>query len=76
MSDLTKDELVEIKKIFEQFDTNDNDSIDWNEFCKMVDELDVDLTLKDKTLVFDEIDANHSGMISFEEFAACWKRRD
>lgn len=76
MSDLTKDELAEIKKIFDQFDTNDNDSIDWNEFSMMVDKLDVDLTLKDKTIVFDEIDANHSGMISFKEFAACWKKRD
>ncbi len=76
MSDLTEDELVEIKKIFEKYDTNDNDSIDWNEFCAMVDELEVELTLKDKTLVFDKVDANHSGMISFDEFTTCWKKRD
>ncbi len=76
MSDLTGDELIEIKKIFKKYDTNDNDSIDWQEFCTMVDELEVELTLKDKTLVFDKVDANHSGMISFDEFAVCWKKRD
>lgn len=76
MSDLTADELVEIKKIFEKYDTNDNDSMDWQEFCHMVDELDVELTLKDRTVVFDKVDANHSGMISFDEFVACWKKRD
>jgi Ca2+-binding EF-hand superfamily protein len=74
MSDLTTDELVEIKKIFEKYDIDDNDTIDWEEFCAMVDDLDVELTLKDRTVVFDKVDANHSGMISFEEFTACWKK--
>jgi Ca2+-binding EF-hand superfamily protein len=76
MSDLTEEQLVEIKKIFSKYDVDDNDTIDWGEFCKMVDEQDVELSLKDKTVVFDKMDANHSGMISFEEFTVCWKKRD
>jgi Ca2+-binding EF-hand superfamily protein len=76
MADLTTEELLEIKEIFDKFDINDNDSIEWQEFCSMVDELGVELTLKDKTLVFDKVDSNHSGMISLEEFTACWKKRD
>jgi Ca2+-binding EF-hand superfamily protein len=76
MSDLTADELVEIKKIFEKYDVDDNDTIDWEEFCAMVDDLGVELTLKDRTVVFDKVDSNHSGMISFDEFTTCWKKRD
>lgn len=76
MSDLTVDELAEIKKIFAKYDVDDNDTIDWEEFCNMVDELDVELSLKDRTIVFNKVDTNHSGMISFDEFAACWKKRN
>jgi Ca2+-binding EF-hand superfamily protein len=76
MSDLTISELAEIKKIFQKYDVDDNDTIDWEEFCNMVDDLDVELTLQDKTVVFDKVDTNHSGMINFEEFVECWKKRD
>ena len=76
MSDLTTDELVEIQKMFKKYDTNDNDTIDWQEFCNMVDELGIELTLKDRTIVFDRVDTNHSGMINFDEFVACWKKSD
>jgi Ca2+-binding EF-hand superfamily protein len=76
MSELTEEQLIEIKKIFDQYDVDDNGIIDWEEFCNMADELDTELSLKDKTVVFDKMDANHSGMISFEEFTVCWKKRD
>ncbi|MBL1142705.1 MAG: EF-hand domain-containing protein [Proteobacteria bacterium] len=75
MSDLTEDELVEIKKIFAKYDVDDNDTIDWEEFCNMVDELDIEVSLKDRTIVFDKVDTNHSGMINFEEFVECWKNK-
>ena len=75
MSEFTENELVEIKKIFEKYDVDDNDTIDWEEFCNMVDDLDVELTLQDKAVVFDKVDSNHTGMISFDEFLTCWKKQ-
>lgn len=74
MSELTENDLTEIKKIFQKYDLDDNDTIDWEEFCKMVDDLDVDLSIQDKAVVFDKVDANHTGMISFDEFLTCWKK--
>jgi Ca2+-binding EF-hand superfamily protein len=73
MSVLSASELVEIKKIFDKYDTNDNGVIDWTEFCNMVDDLDVTISLNDRTIIFDKIDSNHSGMINIEEFVECWK---
>ena len=74
MSEISTDILIHVKKLFDKFDTDDNDIIDWDEFRHMVDTLEVDISLEDKTKIFNIIDANHSGMISFEEFAAVWKK--
>lgn len=74
MSELSKDELVEIRKLFERFDVDDNDTIDWEEFCKLVDDLQLDISLENRTKVFNIIDANNTGMISFEEFTEIWKK--
>ena len=73
MNKLSIDELAEIKKIFNKYDVDNNGIIDWDEFCHMVDELDINITLKKKTVVFDKIDTNHTGKISFDEFIECWK---
>ncbi len=69
-------ELVEIRKIFEKYDSDNSDKIDWEEFCNMVDDLDVTVSTENRTIVFNEIDNNHSGMINFEEFVECWKIKE
>lgn len=76
MSKLSTDELVEIKKIFDQFDTDDNDTLDWDEFCKMVDSMDIDVSIEQRAKIYDKLDANHTGMVSFEEFARIWENKD
>ncbi|MEQ8289829.1 MAG: EF-hand domain-containing protein [Gammaproteobacteria bacterium] len=67
--------VEEIKAIFDKFDTNGNGTIDWNEFREMLNELDKDLSLVDKTETFDKVDSNHTGMINFEEFMTWWASR-
>ncbi len=74
MSNLSDDILVEIKKLFDRYDTDDNEIIDWDEFRNMVDELDIDISLENKAKIFNIIDANHTGMINFEEFAKIWEK--
>ena len=76
MSKLSTDELVEIKKIFERFDTNDNDTLEWEEFCKMVDEMGVEVGIEQRAKIYDKLDANHTGMVSFEEFVKIWEKKD
>ena len=67
--------VEEIKTIFEKYDTNGNGTIDWNEFRELLNELDNDLSLLDKTDTFDKVDSNHTGMISFDEFMVWWNKR-
>ncbi len=76
MSEISMSELVEIKKIFEKYDTDNSDKIDWEEFCNMVDDLEVTVSPVGRTIVFNKIDSNHSGMINFEEFVECWKIKE
>ena len=75
MSDLSTNELVEIKKLFDKFDLDGNETIDWEEFCNLVDELKIDISIENRTKIFDIIDSNNTGMVSFEEFAEIWKTK-
>ncbi len=73
MSDLSKGELVEIKKLFDRFDLDGNETIDWEEFCNLVEELNIEISIESRAKIFDIIDSNNTGMIAFEEFAEIWK---
>ena len=76
MSKLSSEKLVEIKKLFDKFDTNENDTLDWDEFCNMVDEMDIEVSIEQKAKIYDKLDSNHTGMISFEEFTRIWEEKD
>lgn len=75
MPDIPQEKIDELRKIFDQFDKDENSTIDWDEFCVMVDELIGDQTLEEKSLAFHLIDTNHSGQISFDEFCAWWGKQ-
>ena len=72
---MTDDKQKELLDIFDKYDKDQNDTIDWDEFCIMVDDLIGDQTLEDKSLAFHLIDTDHTGQISFEEFAAWWGKQ-
>ncbi len=67
--------VSELEDIFRQFDKNDNDTIEWDEFRQMIDQLQSGMDLQEKLELFEEIDSNRTGMISFAEFREWWKRR-
>ena len=67
--------MSESDDIFKQFDKNDNDTIEWEEFCQMIDNLEENITLNHKAKLFDEIDTNHTGMISYSDFRKWWSER-
>ena len=73
MSKLSSAKLIEIKKLFDKFDTNDNDTLDWDEFCRMVDGMNIEVSIEQRAKIYDKLDANHTGMVSFEEFAKIWE---
>ena len=67
--------MSEIEDVFHQFDKNDNDTIEWHEFQQMIDQLQQGLDLKAKLALYEEIDTNRTGMISFAEFRQWWQSR-
>ena len=75
MNDISDEDLTKIKEIFVKYDINDNDTLSWDEFCKMTDDLDSGVSLVEKTDAFRKVDTNNTGMISFEEFVAWWTSR-
>ena len=69
------DKPEDIKKLFEKCDTDNNGTIEWDEFCDVLDKLIGEKTLLEKSEIFGQIDTNNSGMISFDEFSAWWQKQ-
>jgi Ca2+-binding EF-hand superfamily protein len=76
MKKLSANETAAIRKRFDKYDTDENETIGWDEFCLMIDELDSSIDLTKKTHIFDKVDKNHTGMVSFSEFLEWWQNRD
>jgi Ca2+-binding EF-hand superfamily protein len=74
MSELTRKELDALRATFDKYDRNANGSLDWDEFCLLLDELVGDMPLDEKSLAFHLVDSNHTGVIDFSEFSAWWGR--
>ena len=68
------EKVEKIRKLFNAIDKDDNDTIEWDEFCSMTNELVANMSLEDKTRIFAEIDTNRTGMISFQEFSDWWEK--
>lgn len=61
---------VNLKKVFQSFDKDNNGFIDVTEISAAAKELGIDATDSDIKEIFDKIDKNHDGQINFEEFSA------
>jgi Ca2+-binding EF-hand superfamily protein len=55
-------------KIFVQCDTNNNGTLELNEFIQCLRVFDLGITRKEITFLMSEIDTNNDGVISYEEF--------
>jgi len=55
-------------KVFQFFDTDSSGSIDVSELDGVFKALQIKLSTKDTLLLFDTLDADHDGVLSFPEF--------
>lgn len=62
----------ELKLTFDFFDRDHNGSIDFDEFCELLDALDSEMESDTRRVGFDIIDSDHNGTIDFEEFSGWW----
>ena len=60
----------EVKKVFNQFDTNGDGKISVTELGNVLKALGMEVKPIDLQRVMDELDSDHDGVISLEEFAA------
>jgi len=66
----------ELRQSFDHFDRDHNGTIDFDEFCDLLDTLNSDVEDESRRIGFDLIDSDHSGAIDFEEFSAWWHEQD
>lgn len=65
-----------IKDKFNSFDTNKSGSLNFKEFYKLLNSLDIDINYHDAEMIFVGIDKSLGDGISFEEFKAFWNNSD
>lgn len=58
-----------LRKIFQQFDTNDSGSITMDELAGLLAKLGISVERKYLVAMIEVLDSNKSGAIEFEEFA-------
>lgn len=75
MSEANRLEQESLRATFDKYDRNGNGSLDWDEFCLLLDDLVGDMPLDEKSLAFHIVDINHTGVIDFDEFSIWWGRR-
>lgn len=60
--------IIEMQRSFQQIDTDNSKTIDINEFCLAVQQLNIPYSMEQIQILFNFIDADHSGGIDFQEF--------
>ena len=54
--------------VFTNFDTDQNQALDFDEFCNMMEELVPGLPIESLRAAFASVDADHSGSVDVDEF--------
>jgi len=72
MSAIGPDALEELRGKFREYDADADGRIEFAEFCRLMAELDDDLSREECQLAFQGADSDDDGSIGFEEFAAWW----
>ena len=75
MSELTREQLAELRANFTFNDANGDGVLDFDEFVSMMatlSGLEQGMPRAEAHIGFDEIDADRDGVIGFEEFVAWW----
>lgn len=69
---MNPEDEAELREGFEQFDTDHDGLMQFEEFLAFISELDADMSLEDSRIGFEDIDTDRNGVISFEEFVQWW----
>lgn len=72
MAKLTDEQREELQEGFEYNDFDGDGKIEFDEFVRMMQELDAGLSNREARQGFAEIDTNDDGLIDLEEFVAWW----
>ena len=71
----TDDQTEELRESFEYNDLNADGKIEIDEFMNMLETLDTGFNRDEARIGFREIDTDHDGGISFQEFMDWWSER-
>lgn len=74
MEELNKDEIGRIRSIFDSFDTNGDGTIDRSELAFALEKMEEKHDRATVNRLFDEVDGDRSGDITWEEFLVAVKR--
>lgn len=72
MKDLSTTQLAELREAFDNYDSNGDGWIVGDEFNKLLQALDYDISEDECLLAFELTDGDGDGSISFEEFMGWW----
>ena len=72
MTELSEEQLDELREDFDFNDANGDGRIEYEEFKELMEFLEADMSNTDIRTGFAEIDTDHDGAIEFDEFVA-WR---
>jgi calmodulin len=72
MRDVSTTELTELRQNYDSYDSDGDGWITADEFGRLLQALDHDLSADECLLAFEMTDGDGDGVISFEEFMAWW----
>lgn len=66
-SNLTQGKILEANKIFEYMDISNNNWIGYDDFCKFLQNLNLECTRKESELLYKQFDKHNIGKITFND---------
>lgn len=73
--DETGGALAEAREVFNHYDRDGSGTIERGEFARLLEALGAGLSEEEMAAGLSEVDRNHSGRISWDEFSAWWSSR-
>lgn len=75
MPEFDDEDYEELENLFDLNDSDSNGSIDFGEFCQLLNDLGADMSPAELEVGFNDIDTDGSGEIEFDEFSDWWRER-
>lgn len=69
---MNPEDQAELREGFEQFDTDHDGLMQFEEFLAFISELDADMSVEEGRIGFETIDTDRNGVINFDEFVEWW----